>query len=147
MSVGEMLAGGGGILLLLLTLVEVTPIKINPWKSLLKWVGKNLNAEVVSKVDKIETSVTELQEQQKASEARIEKRDIDLCRTRILRFADELRRNIGHSEEFFDQVLDDINAYEHYCDAHREYENNKAVAAIAKIKRAYQENLDNNDFL
>lgn len=147
MSIGELLAGGGGALIILLTLIQVSPIKVNPWSSLVKWFGKNLNTEVVSKVDKLEASITDLTKKQEEAEARTEKRDIDLCRMRILRFADELRRGIDHSEEFFDQVLDDITDYKHYCESHTDYENNKAVAAIQKIERTYQERLDKNDFL
>lgn len=147
MSIGDLLAGGGGLLLIILTIVQISPIKINPWSSLVKWFGKELNSDVVQKVNELEISVLELTQKQEASEHRTEKRDIDLCRMRILQFADELRRGIEHSEEFFDQVLDDITAYEHYCDTHAEYENSKAMAAIQKIERTYQERLDKNDFL
>lgn len=147
MTIGELLAGGGGLLFILCTLIQISPVKFNPWSRIAKWIGKELNSEVVAKVDKLEVSVSELKNRQTEAEARTEKRDVDLCRTRILRFADELRRNIPHSEEFFDQVLDDISVYEHYCESHKNYENNKAVAAIQKIKRTYQERLDKNDFL
>lgn len=147
MSIGEILAGSGGALLILLTLVQIAPIKLNPWSRLVKWLGKELNTDVAQKVDKLEVSVTELAKKQEEAERRTEKRDIDLCRTRILRFADELRRGVEHSEEFFDQALDDITVYENYCKTHAGYENNKAVAAIQKIERTYQERLDKNDFL
>ena len=39
MSLREALAGGGGLLLLLLTLVEIAPIKVNPWSALAKALG------------------------------------------------------------------------------------------------------------
>ena len=102
---------------------------------------------MIEKVEGIEKEVRSLKDKQAEAEGRHDKRDADLCRTRILRFADELRRDIKHSEEFFDQALDDINTYETYCRNHKDYENNKAVAAIEKIKRTYKERLDKNDFL
>lgn len=59
----------------------------------------------------------------------------DQARTRILRFSDELRRGIKHSEESFNQVLEDIDYYEAYCDTHEKvYINSKADAAIRNIR-------------
>lgn len=58
----------------------------------------------------------------------------DQARTRILRFSDELRRGIKHSEESFNQALEDIDYYETYCDTHEKvYINSKADAAIRNI--------------
>lgn len=51
------------------------------------------------------------------------------------------------TKEHFDQILDDITRYERYCADHPEYENNKAVFAIANIKRVYQKCADENIFL
>lgn len=59
----------------------------------------------------------------------------DQARTRILRFSDELRRGVKHSEESFNQVLDDIDGYETFCDSHADvYVNSKADAAIRNIR-------------
>ena len=78
---------------------------------------------------------------------RMDKDDADGCRTRILRFADELRRDVKHSEEFFNQILDDISDYERYCTEHPEYKNSKAVNAIAEIDKVYQKCMEKNSFL
>lgn len=147
MSLQEILTGGGGVLFLLSVIVQISPVKVNPWSWIAKQIGRAINGEVIEKVDGIEKEVRSLKDKQAEAEGRHDKRDADLCRTRILRFADELRRDIKHSEEFFDQALDDINTYETYCRNHKDYENNKAVAAIEKIKRTYKERLDKNDFL
>jgi len=147
MSLQEILTGGGGVLFLLSVIVQISPVKVNPWSWIAKQIGRAINGEVIEKVEGIEKEVRSLKDKQAEAEGRHDKRDADLCRTRILRFADELRRDIQHSEEFFDQALDDINTYETYCRNHKDYENNKAVAAIEKIKRTYKERLDKNDFL
>ena len=80
-------------------------------------------------------------------EYRIDKDKADECRTRILRFGDELRRGVEHSEEFFNQILDDISDYERYCAEHPEYKNSKAVNAIAEIDKVYQRCMEKNSFL
>ena len=50
MSLREALAGGGGLLLLLLTLVEIAPIKVNPWSALAKALGRAINADVLKEL-------------------------------------------------------------------------------------------------
>ena len=41
-----MLLGGGGLLIVLLTMVEIAPIKFNPWSALAKGIGRAINAEM-----------------------------------------------------------------------------------------------------
>ena len=72
---------------------------------------------------------------------------IRYCRVRILIASDEIRHGIKHSEEFYDQINDDISKYNHYCRSHPGFQNNKAIHAISNINRAYEECLKNNDFL
>ncbi len=70
-----------------------------------------------------------------------------VCRYRILRFNDEILHEQKHTQEHFDQILDDVTKYEKYCDEHPEYENNKAVLAIENVKRIYRKCSDENLFL
>lgn len=69
------------------------------------------------------------------------------ARIRILGFSDEIRHDVRHSKESFDQINSDIDTYRRYCDKHREYKNNRAVMAIANIERVYAERLKDHDFL
>lgn len=57
MTIQELLAGGGGLILLLLTLVQIAPVKINPWSALAKTVGKAVNADISSRLDGIEAKL------------------------------------------------------------------------------------------
>ncbi len=78
---------------------------------------------------------------------RFNKENADDARRNILAFDDELRRKTEHSEESFNQVLDDINMYTRYCHNHPLYENNRAVAAIAHIKQKYDQVKESNGFI
>lgn len=69
------------------------------------------------------------------------------CRTRILRFNDEVIRGLHHTQEHFDDVLDDITSYNAYCEAHKDFKNEKAVMAIANVRRVYAECVKHNSFL
>lgn len=140
MTLKELLTGGGSALLILATLIQIAPIKINPWSFIAQKIGKALNGEVVEKVDSLERNVEKLRSE-------CEERAATNCRTRILHFGDEILHNIRHSKEHFDQILLDITAYEQYCNNHPQFKNNVAVATIKRITEVYEVCVENNDFL
>ena len=74
-------------------------------------------------------------------------RYVKQCRTRILRFNDEVIRGVRHSKEHFGDVLDDITEYTRYCEDNKDFKNEKAVMAIANVKRVYALCEENNSFL
>ena len=76
-----------------------------------------------------------------------ERDNADSARNYILRFDDELRRHVEHSEEFFNQILDYVNYYQSYCDTHDSYPNSKAESAMAHIKACYQKCKDEDRFI
>ena len=49
-------------------------------------------------------------------------------------------------KEYYDEILSDIDKYEHYCLNHPEYPNNKAMLSIENIKKTYADLLERNDF-
>ena len=83
------------------TIVQVAPIKCNPWSWLAKAIGRAINAEVIQKVDKLEGDLKKIKEHS-------EERAAKSCRIRILRFGDEILHDVHHSKEHFDQILQDI---------------------------------------
>lgn len=95
---------------------------------------------VEGRVATLEGCVGSLQEDQELDRAKY-------ARLRVLRFNSEILRDIKHTKEEFDQVLDDIDAYERYCDSHPKYPNCKAVLAVENIKRCYEKCLQQHDFL
>ena len=140
MSIQEILASSGGALVILMTLVQITPIKFNPWSAIGRVIGKALNGDVIAKLDKVENRLDE--------HIRVDdERNADLHRARILQFNTELLRNIRHTEEDFNEILYNIDCYEKYCTEHPEYQNNRAVHAIKNIDRVYDECMKNHDFL
>ena len=59
------------------------------------------------------------------------------ARYRILRFYDELCEGRLHSESHYEDILDDIDFYEKYCDAHPEFKNSRGKAAMDYIRETY----------
>ena len=58
-------------------------------------------------------------------------------RYRILRFYDEMCEHRRHSESHFEDILDDIDDYEKYCEEHPQFRNNRGKVAMEHIKNAY----------
>ena len=124
----------------LLTLVQISPIEFNPWSALAKVVGRAINADVAREL-------AEIKEKLDGHVTMDDRRNADGHRTRILHFNNELLRGIEHTKEEFIEALAEIDAYEHYCAAHPEYPNNRAVLAIENIRSNYKERLQKHDFL
>lgn len=74
-------------------------------------------------------------------------KDAKSSRRRILRFNDELLRNIEHSKEYFDDILEDVKIYEDYCEEHRDFTNGKTVMATKNIKHCYENCMEKHSFL
>ena len=147
MTLKEILLASGGGLILLLTLIQITPIKIDPWSAIARAIGRAFNGDVMKALDEVKA-------EQKASRSRLDEhirmddeRNADQHRARILRFNNELVRDIPHTKEEFIDILADIDSYERYCKDHVDYKNNRAVHAIANIERVYDERLQKHDFL
>ena len=140
MNIHEWIIGGGGLLCALLTLVQIAPVKINPWSAIAKAIGKAINADVLRELDTVTQKLD--------THIRVDdERNADSYRTRILQFNNELLREIQHTREDFIEILAVIDDYESYCRDHKEYKNNRAVCAIENIKRVYMERLQKHDFL
>ena len=140
MSIQELLTGGGGLLVLALTVIQLAPIKVNPWSAIAKAIGRAINAEVLAE---LEQTRIRLDDHIRTDDERA----ADMHRARILRFNQELIRQIPHTREEFIEVLTEIDRYQRFCREHPEYPNSRAVHAIANIGRVYDERLQKHDFL
>lgn len=118
-----------GLVIFLLSAVEISPVKINPWSWIGGVIGNLLGIKTVSdKVDALEQKVDENQ--------------ATTIRVRILRFEDEVQNNVEHSKDSWDQAMDDISRYEEYTAEHPKFKNNITEASINHLKKKYDELLE-----
>lgn len=146
MTLKEIMAICGGVFAALLTMIQIAPIKINPWTWIARGIGRAFNADVLKELN-------EMKQEHKDTRSKLEdhiKTDsenrADERRANILRFNNELIREIPHTREEFLEILADIDVYERYCKEHPDYKNNRAVHAIANIGRVYDDRLKKHDF-
>ena len=158
LGAGEVLGRCGIVMLIVFTILQIAPIKINPWSwigglfsrffgRLGHRVGKAINGEVMTKLGTIHDRLSELEEHDRRQDmTRAKDKALD-ARRRILRFADEVRREEKHSEEHFRNVFEDIKYYNTYCDNHHEFENDRARISIGIIRDVYEKCVRENSFL
>ena len=94
----------------------------------------------------IRTDIAELRKEVRMLDEKGDRREAENRRVRILRFEDELQTDLRHSKDSFEQVLDDVTAYDKYCDKHPEFKNNQTVATVNHILKVYNERLEKHDF-
>lgn len=149
------------VVFIALTLIEITPIKLNPWSWFGKIVGKAFTGEVIKEIGTIKQDIGGLKNdiggvQQEVKDIKkdvgdireeAKEREATNRRTRILEFGDEILHDVDYSKEHWDSILMDITEYEHYCDDHPHYMNNVAKATIKHIKHMYDKHLDEDNFL
>lgn len=143
----DVFLGGGAGLVAILSLVEIAPVKINPWRAVARAIGRAINSEVLASVEDVKRAQRDTR---KALDEHIQsddERNADTLRMRVLHFNNELLRGDRHTREDFIEILAVIDAYEQYCKNHPNYRNNRASHAIANIGRVYDERLKLRDFL
>lgn len=128
------------LFVVLISLVQIAPIKIDPWSSFIRWIGKILLGEINAKIDSLDKKIDALEKKE-------DMRDAVNKRVRILRFEDELQGEKRHSKDSFDQVMSDITDYDQYCAEHPKFKNNQTEATVTHIKKVYAERLEKRDFL
>ena len=104
-------------ILLLLSLIQISPVKLDPWDRIFAWIGGKLNGNLQKQVREIW---------------------INMHRQAILQFARACRAGQEHSEEEWSHVLNVADEYEQYC------QKNNVINGVVKqdtlyIRQLYQE--------
>ena len=93
------------LLLILLSLVQISPVRLNPWDNIFAWLGGKLNGETRKQLTELQKQVTDLW--------------ISNHRQSILTFARECRSQIPHDSEEWANILNLCEEYEKYTEENR----------------------------
>lgn len=126
-------------LLFLMTIIQIAPIKINPWDKILVWFGNHMNADIVKRVDVIEGKLDE--HIKDSSDERIRK-----IRADILDFGNACMNHRPHTKEEYEFVISECDQYEKHIEK-MQMKNGVATATIGEIRRLYEKHLQENSFL
>ena len=113
----------------LVALVGIIPTIISNRRKTQKSIESS-NEAIEGRVSKLQTTLDNHIREDEDAKARNQ-------RYRILRFFDEMCEGRRHSESHYEDILDDIDEYEKYCNSHAEFRNNRGKVAMEAIKATY----------
>lgn len=120
--------------------VQFTPaIKFNPITSLLSWIGKVINGEVLKQISAL---------QKRADEQRksIDENEMDRIRWEVFAFANACRNHVRHTKDEFQHIISLNTKYHALLEAHG-IENGVFDEEYAYILELYHRCQVENDFL
>ena len=120
LTVGNVAAG----IAILLSLIQISPLKLNPWDKLLAWFGRKLNGATIKKLEELQQQVRDMW--------------INTHRQSILTFARECRADMHHDAEEWNHILSIADEYEVYC-AKNTVSNGVVKADTEYVRALYQE--------
>ncbi len=120
------------IVIVLSIFIQITPIKINPWSALFKWIGGFLTNEINNKLDKISKEVAENEK--------------DRIRWEILDFANSCRNGRRHTRDEFQHIVELRDKYERLLKETKD-KNGVFEVEYQYILDLYAERMEKNDFL
>lgn len=136
----------GVVFVFVTTAIQKLSKTYKPWSWIAEQFGKAINKEMLDKIDAISEKVCDLEAaDRKQDKERYRQLAID-SRRRILGVADEIRKGVRHSEEYFNEALEDVSNYRNYCRDNPDFENSKSVISSKIIEETYQQCLLEDDF-
>lgn len=147
MTLDDLFVGGGVGVVAALSLLEIAPIKINPWSAIARGLGRAFNAEVLADLKAVQKAQQDTRSALDKHQAADDEYKAECHRAALLAFNTSLLRGELHTQEDFFDAFRHIDQYEDYCRNHPGYKNNRASHAIANIGRVYDERLKARDFL
>lgn len=134
------------LLTLLASIIQIAPIKINPWDKIFGWIGRKLNKEVSDEVKKVRSDVKQVRDDLDAHVAENRKDKLEGQRRDILDFANACMNGRKHTQEQFTFVIKTCDEYEAYIEKNH-LKNGEISSAIEEIRRLYIKCRQNNTFL
>ena len=134
------------ICLVLSVFIQITPIKINPWTRLFKWIGKLINTESDKKIDEVIKKVDNLKQELNETQKSIDENEKDRIRWEILDFATSCRNGQRHTQDEFLHIITLNDKYRQLL-AKTNETNGVFDVEYEYIKNLYAEKQKTNDFL
>lgn len=130
-------------------IVEIAPIKLNPWSWIARKVGAAINKDQTDKIVALERKVDEMECGLQNVKSSLAEKDAKDARAAILRFGDELifYPNRKYSKDRFDEIAQYITDYDKYCDEHPDFQNHMTQSTSKLILEEYKRRMMEHDFL
>ena len=124
LTAGELAGWAVVLLIILFSLIQIAPVKLNPWDGIFGWLGSKLNGKTEAELKALKKQVCDIW--------------ISSHRQSILTFARECRADIHHDAEEWNHILALADEYEVYCSTHA-VSNGVVKADTRYVRDLYQE--------
>ena len=104
MTVGQIAGNATFIVAALSAILEVTPVKYNPWSDLIQWIGRKMNGKLIERIEEQDRKIDNLTKM-------VDENEVDRLRYEILRFSNSCRNGQKHTEEEFDHIIEVTEKY------------------------------------
>lgn len=131
-SLKEFFTNPGIIFVGVITIVEITPIKINPWRWLFTKIGNLLTGDLRKDLNEVKAELRETKVQN--------------WRWNVLDFANSCRNGRRHSHDEWRHTISQLAEYENYIERN-EITNGVFEEDARFLREQYQLHCKNNDFL
>lgn len=145
-DVNELIWTIASVFILGSSLIQVAPIKVNPWTHIGKGLKRFFNGEISDKLTCLEYKIDQLEIIQTKISAKLSEQKAEQCKHNIIAFGNDIIQGIQHNHEAFNLVLDDITYYNQYCSAHPNYLNSKTDVNTKVILERYAELYESREF-
>lgn len=134
-------------IIIIMSLVQWLSKRHNPWATVFNWIGSNLFKTQNNRLDKIEKRLNDIERQNEAQDQqRLEDQAVS-ARRKIVLAADEICiLPTTHTYEWYNQLMQQIDFYEKYCEAHPDFPNEQAVMSMDIIKESYAKHKKEDSF-
>ena len=123
-TAGEAAGWALAVFCVLLSLIQVSPLKLNPWDGIFGWFGRKTNGATIKRLEEVEKQINDMW--------------INDHRQKILTFARECRCDITHSSDEWTNVLNMAEEYERYV--HEKNITNGIITQDTQyLRKLYQE--------
>lgn len=127
------------IIIVVSIFIQITPIKVNPWSALFKWIGKTITGNACSKIDSLIEKIEKIEKDVKTNEK-------DRIRWEILDFANSCRNDRKHTRDEFQHIVALNDKYKRLLSETNDT-NGVFEVEYNYIQDLYAERLEKNDFL
>ena len=115
-----------------ITVIEIAPIKLNPWKKIFTWIRDLFLGEIIKQLTELKRDFEETKAQDK--------------RWHILNFARSCRQGEKHTKEEWNHAISELKEYETYT-ANKKIINGVIEENAKYLRELYHDRLVKNDFL
>lgn len=128
----EWLTNPGVVIVGAVTLVQIAPIKINPWSWIVKKIGELIFGEIRKDIQSVKDEITDMKVQN--------------WRWNVLDFANSCKNNRRHTLNDWQHAISQLADYERYIERN-EITNGVFEEDAKYLREEYQRHCRENDFL